>query len=363
VNSPVSFRRESAAVKKALRVLALGCVVSLPALSPAAHAQERRCRDLANDGNAGTTCLCSEPLNYAQATASGVINPPDSPSPYQCAEDKYDGRVIDASMRVRSVSGSSVGLPGATYVQEWDKSYGRVDYHGDDEVITNSTYCSRSYFKFSSGHRLPYNFQPPGNVFKGPRWMGQTDSVDLHCSWLGPPRSSAYDGEMGCVGNGASGNVWEDDGTGMQINTVVSGQRVDLDDCMASWCRLEICVDHNSRSGADANKLHYRMRVVRVDNGKQVVLQRNGGPLSRYAHAAARSGNQSKLWMIEDNTNNFAGSREWVSHIMTAKKTPADESFWIGPATEVEAGPAGGGGGGSTDPEPTAPPRAPVLLN
>jgi len=194
--------------------------------------------------------------------------------------------------------------------------------------FTNGSYCIRNYFMHSP------NFPAPGSTqrVKGPR------------NTKGGP-SPGFESEL-TPGSG-SDPVWAfapqgNHGTpfgALPTNGVLPavGDPLRLSSCKGRWCRLEICYDHNLRG---ANRLQFRVRATRVDDGKTFQYQ----PGTSVGSASTAVSGDNSFPVLFFTQSMPSGHFTYYSHVMVAKTSVADENFWIGPAFEIEGltGPAGG---------------------
>jgi len=152
-------------------------------------------------------------------------------------------------------------------------------------------------------------------------------SVDPHPSgWL---VHNTIDGNFGATSPSIElGRSW----------IVASNDPVAFETCQSTWCRQELCIDHNSRGGGDADKIVYRARVTAL-NGDPVQVYPSR--LSTGTDTTVWTGQTSRLleFALLDWTTpspNPTGLKTYYSHAMVAFKTPSDETFWIGAASEIE---------------------------
>jgi hypothetical protein len=337
------------------------CVVPVRlVVNPAVHTTggiEARCSSLNADADPGTVCLASETLNYSLAP-TGLHFWADSPTsfpPYSAGDGSwtnlnpltatsygvsgyrfsatalYDGQ--SAGRVIQSVAGSTVGLPqvGSVLAAQLGSEF---EITNDVVNFSGGTVCSRSYYLypatatcglFTGGqqpalkmprgqcHGCDSSYLPSGGTNTDAFWQRSTTDT-LGCS-------------IGAANDGSAGSVWGSGGT----LSLVSGDAITMSQARGKWIRYEICWDHNSRSGADANKLYTRQRVTLIETGEY----QDKGRLSSSANSAARwDGEIVKLAFGET-----PGLTAYVTHGMAASKYPADETFWIGPSSEVEPQP------------------------
>jgi hypothetical protein len=280
-------------------------------------AEEQRCAEL------GASCQCSEPLNFSSNAISGVFDPPDSKTK-QC----NGGRSIDSSRTEDTVPGSTVGLPSVDHVLRVSSSNGG-NMLDSNRSFTNGSYCIRNYFMHST------NFPAPGPTqrVKGPR------------NTKGGP-SPGFESEL-TPGSG-SDPVWAFAPQGnhdtpfgaLPTNGVLPsvGDPLRLSSCKGRWCRLEICYDHNLRG---ANRLQFRARATRVDDGKVFQYQ----PGTSVGSSSTATSGENSFPVLFFTQGMPSGHFTYYSHVMVAKTNVADGNFWIGPAFEIEGSTSAGGGG------------------
>lgn len=140
---------------------------------------------------------------------------------------------------------------------------------------------------------------------------------------------------------------------------VRSGHNIVIDDWEGNWSREEFCFDHNPNGG---NHLWARARRTMITGpkaGQQMLYGPGRGvtPIS-----TANIGTTNRIWT---NTVTDTGTRppystgdRFVSYGIVMMKSPADQNWWIGPASEIEGGEGTPGSPPST-PTPTATPTPP----
>lgn len=267
---------------------------------------EQRCADL------GTGCACSEPLDFA-GTTEPTFDPPDSEGP-GAKECGNQGRAIVAVRSHPMVTGSSVGLPSAGHVLA-------AQLHDNGQIedvrrdFPNGTYCLRHYVRYSQGLPVPQNAEQD---IKGPRNVkpdggphpGVESQWDTNALKIQPQfHSSAF-------------------GTSSGLKLSRSGPDVSLNDCKASWCRIELCYDHNAYG---QNKLNWRARVVQISTGKTNEFGPELSPRSSPTVHSGDANHLAKWWTDVDDD----GQTQWFSRVMVAI-VPVNPVFWIGPALELE---------------------------
>lgn len=355
------------------------CSWTAPALS-----QEQRCLDLINDGDSTTFCGCSEPMDVFQAIAdNGDTDFNDSPNLTECSNltNNPNPLGLGANYSLNHSSGTpgttlaistdrrigdmvaigtvNTALPGVSYVLQVSNSPQSQQVAGDlvyaDYEFTNATICARKYVHINN-----IEWYVPGYTYDGNqdlKWgrneaghTGDTPEVETvmtadtaHPSGWWP--ATPGPGNFGATSPAISlSHSWSDAAT----------NPVSFETYQTAWVRQEICYDHNE-SHHTANRLQYRARAVRLDTG---AVEQYPARLSTASSADVWSGSKSQFieWGMPDwitPPNPPPNSTIYVSHAMVAFKSPADETFWIGPAYEIE--------GGRPDPTPAAP-QAPVLL-
>jgi hypothetical protein len=274
---------------------------------------ETRCVEL------GAECKCSEPLDFQATGISGIFDPPDSEGPG--AKECNVGKSIDTNGPQQMVLASSAGLPGPLYVFRAVSGASGV-LKDEPRVITQGTYCLRSYARWAADFPGPTTSDQ--NV-KGPR---NTNPSGAH--------HPGFQSEWGFNASGDAEFSFAADGSSVFGTTLLDvplkrtqGAGVKFSGCRESWCRIEYCVDH----GWDGSqRIQWRGRVTRIDTGAFGVY---GPEPSLGSNPIAFSGTASfvAMWFTAGLPS---GADAFYSHGMVAIRAPADPSFWIGRAVEIE---------------------------
>lgn len=340
-----------------------------------AFSQEQRCQDLIDDGDRATFCGCSEPLDNADASlpTQGTHDPSDSPDSIECANHTanpnplglgeggtqvYSGCCGESLEIVNGNTGAMVSasnvdapLPGIRNVLEIKHGPGAGGANQLDYEFTNATWCMRRYIHWNDAE-WPNTFLANGNQdIKTGRWDDGHNNMQTGLQSVMNPEGWCVHPESGQSGSIFLPTTPNISGCNWLSLANRSSSEVSFLDCQQSWCRQELCVDHNSRGGADAKKLVYRARVVRIDTGETASY-----PSAITANSNSTVWTGTKSFLTQFATPDWIdqpfprGARTYYSHLMVAFKNPADESFWIGPALEIEGG---------TTPPPVPPPAAP----
>lgn len=400
MHTRVSLSLIGGAALASVRTGALALVTTLVSPLPS-WSQEVRCTDLGKP-----ICRCSEPLNAPDKIISNVHDPSDSPDAWECAQingapsgDKANaqGAIIDGGVLSQEgsafVSGSSAGLPHVANVFQTTQPSGSSNFLDLDRDFTDATLCERYYIQFSDewydgvpGSEWPIG--PNSDIKEFRQYQADGGPGDpgrnLQSHW---ERDGLYiDHGQGDVFRAPS----SEGGYGCSFKGSDPIPPYDFADCRETsggWCRIEKCWDHNSRSGADADKLLFRFRVTTLHDG---VTHTAPSCLSQLGNAVARQG-MHKNW--RNGIPGWLGSGEcptkdaknggcsdavpfppgnpkmWYSHTLIAVMKGTDkgtttrggvvlpsnrEDFWIGAALEIETDVPGG--------EVPAAPQPPVLL-
>lgn len=309
---------------KAIRFLA-GFILALAPAIPS-MAQEARCNEL------GSTCTCSEPLDFSSNGDLAInTDPPDS-----VTRECNSGKAITllSGARVDTVSASSTGLSGPSRVLRRKSGSGSVRHVNQD--FPDSTYCMRVYFREDAATYLPATGGEEDLKFMLAEKPNQT-SVAAFLQFRAPGlQCGTTDKRTG----------WHTDSTVFAS----SGDSISMEDCSdRGWCRAEMCFDHNW-DGTD--RLRWRCRVDSLGTGKT----RTWSAVSTNSQSTVNSGERAfPVRLFSD--YGPGGWERYFSHVMIATKRPADPSFWIGRAYEIESG------GGPPPPAEQERPQAPKLLD
>jgi len=296
---------------------------SIPGVDP--YASEKRCRDL------GEQCACSEPLNVAQAIACDqmaecYIDPLDSEGPAARECDGYAGNGqavwVDGESAGASVDPITEGVPfpaGSPVRYVWLGARGTIgigEVGGNRFEATDATVCIRSYQRWHA------TFPPPPDSSNscGVAGIGLGDGtvpggVQLKTVADNPAGDKGYQLE-------AASNFYGFDGYDYGAP---EPKPMSYNDCRNSWCRFEVCVDH------DGQLITARGRITELSSG----LTQSFGPIgpSNIPNAAFLS---PGVQLVSFSCSYGGGPQRYASHAMQASVTPHDSSFWIGGAAEVE---------------------------
>jgi len=295
------------------REVAAGVMVVLviAACSAGSHGEERRCTEL------GEQCLCSEPLDNDDRYAK-YHDPSDSTTRECGALDATRGGEGTADLPVAFPEGASASH--AFYIESDRGSNGKLTYTfpADPFDLTGKTLCARHYTLFGKDHA------PPGNI-KIAR-IGHPDGAAFQSLWEGRDDENASP-KVNVIAD--PGGV----GSRIDCSLPVSGPRDQMlvfADCRDHWCRLEICMEHDARSGEHM----FRARWTQVGGDRVHELRGNCG--ARPTPTSRILGGQAAI--LEYTTTGppyTEGGPRYLSHAMLAI-VPHDPDFWIGPASEIE---------------------------
>ena len=311
-----------------------------------AAAQEQRCTDL------GSVCVCSEPLDFADEDFSSCggscdidFSDSEGGGAKECGGESSGDPVGPVLKYVSgqglkypdAVSASSTGLPGngTTNVLQINLNSSWW-FHDKARTFTDGTWCQRHYYKVSSG------FNDSTYDFKGPRNSDQTATPGFQTAtgtsgyFIYSPGypSTPFCSATPCEGVGGPSFQF--------LNTppYVDNNHITWADCEDSWCRMEICYDHNEDT---QQKLRWRARVMDLSNpGVYTGINH----LSNLTNSTVDSGAHSRIAgtvITVTPPSDIEGQSFWLSHGMVAIKQPADPTFWIGPASEIEGSASTGG--------------------
>ncbi len=352
------------------RLFAAVALLLLPSLAWAEV--EARCTELGHTGDVPATgiCRCSETMNVDDSGTfdGGLHNFSNSSSGEQCSGGEAGTNFMLESGGFTSVEDteSGVDLPAGhsiDFIPQATYSAGLSSMALTDYVITDSTLCHRIYVKFSTGWP-DTGWGPTADCdIKAGKFdaSGSNPDPGQQCIW--------EPGGLSCTGANSPGSTFDTLVSGVNTSRSwmqnATGEEVDFENCQESWCRIDRCFDHNSRSGGDADKLTLRMRVTNVNT--QGVMQ-YATVLSELSNSIARSGDGNSYsfgtpdWgtqaCIDAVPSGYpTGEKQWVSHAMIAIITDADqgigtipadrEDFWIGAASEIEGSATPSFAGGS----------------
>jgi len=222
---------------------------------------------------------------------------------------------------------ASVGLPGTTGNVMYFVSPQNGDGNDISRDFTNGTVCYRQYRRWEAGY-------PGPNVTGDIRVkLARAEKEDaqahpcLESEWgiwaAGDPSAAPFWANL-------QGCFFSPFGPEAPLLTPETTD-IYMQDCIDSWCRIEICMDHNSRAIPDDQKIVLRANITKLSTG---VTYNYLPQLSLGSNATAITGAQSKPWQKFNGV--AAGFKDYVTGVMVAIKPTADETFWIGPATEIE---------------------------
>lgn len=290
-------------------------------------------------GQLGSTCVCSEPLNFSLAPSTPQnVDPPDSEGAgaKECTDGFFVRQIFGANNSLATLStvpGSTVGLPQVENV--FRKQGGNsVIYVDDNREFSSSTWCARFYWSVSGDANPPAVY-------------GQDDlkffTHEADDAWSATQAGQWWpNGRMETYPPGGTSWTWP---TGHLTGT---GDAVELADCSGGkWCRFERCFDHNWDG---SGHLQFRARFTALSTGE---IENYGPRQTTNSGPAAFTGNRRTF--INNSKCDYVGcpSYQYLSHAIVAIQSPADPNFWIGPASEIEGGAA----------PPASAPAAPILLD
>jgi hypothetical protein len=293
---------------------------------------EDRCDEL------GSECLGSEEFNTDTQgyLPIGTWDPPDSTDNELNQQASGNAVNVDSVSSVSTVTIASTPSPSTLGNLSTSDMVLKVDSQSAQVVgsastdFTNSTWCSRTYFRDGASLALPpsgptaesialglYNTPSQADTYS-PGVSVNYDSNGFRCIWIDPNigwTSSAL--LMPSSGNEISSTECGDDG----------------------WCRLEVCFDHNMQGSTvfgndpDDDTLQVRCKITALDTGKQ----RTWVDQSTNQQPVANTGTDTLIRRnLENVTNTPSAYPRYTSYTMTAKRSPADDTFWINQAYEIE---------------------------
>ena len=291
---------------------------------------EARCDSL------GADCLCNETLDVASISLNGSFLQAGSSGTHakECTiPGRTSGEFADSSATMDAVASTGEFEFPADNVGRYNAD-GFTSWLLDNRSIDGRTLCARWYVHFDSTSVTPsggeqdlkmWNARDNGTLYSGPA----IEAVVLSGGTLGgvfiprPNNTSCQSTDPGSF-------------------PLVSGTDVNLIQAKDSgeWARYEWCVDHGE---AGANLLTARSRVTALTCDSSICTEQAQGT---YEHdydtactgttLASNSGNAQ--WMNLDNQENNVGKPRYISGFIAIDKT-ADETFWPGPACEIEGCP------------------------
>lgn len=284
----------------------------------------------------GNICRCSEPLDFSTTnfeTQSSAFDPPDSEG--AGAKECKDGPAISSNggnTTQTTVTAASTGLPGTgtTRVLQYNM-YTSGDLRDSNLDFSHGTWCGRTYFRFGPAYA--------GANSTDPKWLRNDGSTGIGDNPPHPTLQTAFVGVNGYLEWAPGyGNYWchgSPDPCDLGSPQIAHQQQlVSRTDCSQSWCRSEVCYDHDEQNNG-TNHLRWRGKLVRLDNGKTDYVN----DYSPNSYPAAVSGSSRIILTFIDALNqggNTWSDYVWASHAMVAIKQPADPNFWIGVASEIE---------------------------
>jgi hypothetical protein len=324
------------------RVSLLLLLASTLACGPSAgHATgpplEARCAELGSD------CICSEPLDNADAIPDRghIWNPGDSEgaAAREC-ERTQAAREAVPSMVVPAAVGASFPDPARDpgHVLQYEGKNVFVLPMRGDATVRERSLCGRAYLRHAPDFSAGCFDACPGNPL----------DCGGNCSYKFFRFNASNADLVGSLPSGESPQPTSDEKFTLTLITLGPGlplfqgsrrsQQWWLHICRDHWCRVEQCVDHG-RSGA-SGELRVRMRITALDpagSSETVTLT------SDKTYPRGISFSDVKLEMGHDRkraTDLESLNRLWISHVMFAQADPTDGEFWIGPAAELEGDPA-----------------------
>jgi hypothetical protein len=159
---------------------------------------------------------------------------------------------------------------------------------------------------------------------KGPHFAKATEGPNVQISYLS--------GGIGCKNQNKSVG-WLFDRTSFSS----TGDSLSPEDCSVNgWCRWEICFDHNP-PGQTANTLGVRCRVTALHNG---AVKTWPSTYTTNTMSTANTGSDVDLarFFVDNPADGppWEPDRRFFAFAMVATKDTVDETFWIGPALELE---------------------------
>ena len=282
-----------------------------------ASAEEQRCTEL------GSNCDCSEPLggsfSVTDIGGSWLTNPDNSVGDLQCGNstgDFFDGNK-DPNIYLTNVPAS--GMPAGSSVTEvyrWSATTGIMTGSGRTDKVTSTTrrLCQRVYMKFSSDFS---------------RWTDCNNKI-MEMVWH---NNGSIQSSTSAQDSPILLRVTETFPNSDFGNHFPGPDQIGIDQCITTWCRIELCVSGNIQAGTNMTADFY----VSTTDG-QLQASKTGISLGDTG-----TGTLYLLWPLnifrEPAFGTCQGYRE-LSHVMQAS-WDTDSGQTIGPAYEIE----GSGGG------------------
>lgn len=275
-------------------------------------------------------CICSETLDCALGTFSGVVNPSCSTSK-QCGPSG-NGNAISSNSNSSFVAETEMPAGNTvTNVLAWPLSANTAEIdcsEGNLSSQSSTTFCTRYYEKFGNGTGTNYFLS--GHRIKLTQIDFQTNSAQA-----GNP-NFFLQSEMRGGGQGTNHPIPETltcSGEGQGITP--TGDSIVIDDVYDSWWRVEQCVDW---SGTHAE---FRLRYTVLSSGHQLTFSSVGGadcePGNTFTDITANGhcwfGNTAHSIIDQQPADPYRYSSYAVAAMFNYDST---HTTWIGPASEVE---------------------------
>jgi hypothetical protein len=208
-------------------------------------------------------------------------------------------------------SGSPVG-------HVWLRYAGTGGLEGNPFETSDATVCARSYYRWHEALPPP---PPIGTESKACDVMSLIGIGGGHVKLQTLENNPA--GDMGYVLT-----VVSVDGLDQAQGGNADPRTVSFNDCKSSWCRFELCIDHDGQFFAA------RARVTQLSSG----VTESFGPIgpSTMPRQSLASTSLALVDFYCSYGNPSDPAQQYFSHAMQATIEPHDPGWWIGPAAEVE---------------------------
>jgi hypothetical protein len=267
--------------------------------------------------------VCSEPLDANTANGGqpfldqerlDLDDSPDATECHQGAESLYA-----AAKDFSAVPASEQPLPpGHSLGWVLRKEGGGVSFLAapDIDEPSDTTYCQRTYQRWDPNAVLP--IQSANEQYKVMTSGGWDPEGNAN-----PIQISTATGQIGTRFDGS----W--------FNSPVDFQTLGhVDECRNNFCRFELCWDHHADGIAQAR---FRMAVLapNPNAGRTYEAVKPPGVNAR-TRSIFKDANWPLIWYTQ--LPSGANATRFATHAIVAKRSPADSTWWPGPACEVEGG-------------------------
>lgn len=290
----------------------------------------------------GSECVCNETLDWNAGTFSGVRDPSNA-AVKECRADNGGSSVDCQSCTTVThhdiADGDPLPDPGnvITRVLLNDSGSNLDVLSGEISNWAGETLCIRSYYMLESTFDVPvtanderikfHRFHSGSGATAHP---GMESNADTGCD--GSNASTCpIDYEFGAFTNPVFG----------ETTPAWSPTDPMLSDIRGEWIRQEFCTDHYGAGGG--NLLRSRVRLTRISD--DTTWEKNGIHPNSGSVVEITAGAGGAQYVAHLDTPNWNASPTdmYASAVLMARRSPVDDTFWIGAASEIE----GSGGGAS----------------